>query len=1348
MAVYKASECYPFQTSVDPKVVTEDGIVWLKCQINTSNAKATGYSVRVYDSDGNVVFANDGSDSGAQATVAAKGGDCVISPISELPTDPDDPMANTGYNGTQLEIPFIQNRYIGSALKTISFNSIYCAEKYSVDFYTTEPLSTPELIANIDGIPTSVGQTVLSPAVGTSDYQIRKITVDADTGELALTVLSKQPEIGDIIGVKNGISYGGLFFTMNTTGAVRVASGIWNVILPSFGSNGSVSSAFADSGAHLTADDFTNAAGSYRWEVTIYQGSTGVTSEASAGTGAMISDYSALAAKEKDLVLTTGTVLGSCSTRIQIDPTTEVIQTRFVQLATGADPSTAQGVRGSIETYDDTYGHIYPMDTWGVANYVNQSNIRYCFVYKHSNNESEIGDASDIVDCATTADIGESFCLAAGDPSIASIDGYTLSDGSRVLVKNQAKAYLNGVYIVSTTSQWVRSGAYDTWGEFIGKIIFVRYGSTNGSRNFICQAYVGGELAVYNSSSKIMTPTTSPLFFNEEVPMVLYPSKLTYSPTMMFVGAHSAVSSTATLVDGYPVASGDTVLFVGDGVYTASVTGAAISWSPTLDASGASVYSASGVYFIVRGQLFGNKAYTNVGSLSAYAQSWLPYAAPIHKNTATLTYISPFLGLRPGMTLLLDAPNKAYIGGVAFSDIQILGVDTVNWSITHAVLTQPLSAESAWKYSIRSFSQASDLNPFLTYDAPLVTLSQTPAPSVSRTLCVTDLHLSDSEAPLSGYLAYLTPTDLARHSLAVSGSYYQNQAISWIWHEWILMDSVGSVLQRTGRVYGGDMSTVFYGLAWDGADTHYVVALVLCDALDNISAALAEVNCVEDTDTNSEYAFPFTAVFDSASQSVALAYKDIAMEKPYVSVGSSDIELSANAAASLNVGYIADSGALTDQSLWNGTTMGYSYANATDSYMALGMEMNADSGAASEPNAPIYVSNRSIALAAQVFNGATQLPMPSILTGASYGTVFQDGEHSVKAGAQLTPTDSNGAFVVQTAHRLGDDFVGDIAAVVCGANTAPQVVNATYSIAESADSYVTVRFYCPVCVDSNGVPTADRGTVSYDISVADALTGESTDALSGNLIDSSTGAEIVRFNTASYESNGILNYLQTDGSVALNHEFLHLKDTSYKLPNGAASSANASYWALNSGGRLYNSNQPICDACLGPNTASANSVSYWIESNAHAYGAEIPHGNASAAAGSNQNFALSDGSQAAWGENGQYWIEPSAQLSLTPLAPYKRHSGLMMNSDTYMVRLTVLDADALATAAKSYTAAAPTLFAQPITATNTPASLGIYTDAAHKTEAAEILLVHPYSGYSDYFPTVKKGAVKNVKFGE
>jgi hypothetical protein len=89
-----------------------------------------------------------------------------------------------------------------------------------------------------------------------------------------------------------------------------------------------------------------------------------------------------------------------------------------------------------------------------------------------------------------------------------------------------------------------------------------------------------------------------------------------------------------------------------------------------------------------------------------------------------------------------------------------------------------------------------------------------------------------------------------------------------------------------------------------------------------------------------------------------------------------------------------------------------------------------------------------------------------------------------------------------------------------------------------------------------------------------------------------------------------------------------------------------------------------------------------------------------------------------------------------------------MNSDTYMVRLTVLDADALATAAKSYTAAAPTLFAQPITATNTPASLGIYTDAAHKTEAAEILLVHPYSGYSDYFPTVKKGAVKNVKFGE
>ena len=56
-------------------------------------------------------------------------------------------------------------------------------------------------------------------------------------------------------------------------------------------------------------------------------------------------------------------------------------------------------------------------------------------------------DVKDSVRVATTADISL-------DNTTTSVDGITLSDGDRIIVKDQSTASENGVYVVSTSGSW------------------------------------------------------------------------------------------------------------------------------------------------------------------------------------------------------------------------------------------------------------------------------------------------------------------------------------------------------------------------------------------------------------------------------------------------------------------------------------------------------------------------------------------------------------------------------------------------------------------------------------------------------------------------------------------------------------------------------------------------------------------------------------------------------------------------------------------------------------------------------------------------------------------------------
>jgi hypothetical protein len=77
---------------------------------------------------------------------------------------------------------------------------------------------------------------------------------------------------------------------------------------------------------------------------------------------------------------------------------------------------------------------------------------------------------------------------------LQTIDSYTTLPGDRVLVKNQANAAFNGIYLASATA-WTRALDANIWDEFVSAISFIEYGTQAGGAWF-CTAVPGGTLDV------------------------------------------------------------------------------------------------------------------------------------------------------------------------------------------------------------------------------------------------------------------------------------------------------------------------------------------------------------------------------------------------------------------------------------------------------------------------------------------------------------------------------------------------------------------------------------------------------------------------------------------------------------------------------------------------------------------------------------------------------------------------------------------------------------------------------------------------------------------------------------
>ncbi len=422
MAIYKATYCYPLLNSLDVRIVADSADInavspyqLLKCKVDSSNKTVTGYQIRLLDGANNQVFpvTNDG-----------KG---FISPLSELSAIAPDNLINSGLNGTMIHVPFFQNYNYDdddpafNNMAIPSYNAIYYVPRYGADYVVgtaDEPLTGWQLdgsglILSKNGWDGSVNGEIAQEGekiLFLSTDNRGGIWVVQDDGTLSRYTDHAGEAVTNIklagfnVVIKKGSHHDEIWHYTNSTTYAVVSNhlGQWIDI-------------------EGNPIDLDIDGGTYKWEITLYQGEVATSYEVvtidvgnlSYNVNVYFKNYAALSFDWYDAVLNRGTILGSTNKRIQIADALDdgqipmgdsvsplVLQGRYVQLL---DPNGRQiADRSYVRSYDATYGHVYPMADAFQLNWIDQAE-KVSF-YKHSNNEEQVL-ANERVRLATTQNI-------------------------------------------------------------------------------------------------------------------------------------------------------------------------------------------------------------------------------------------------------------------------------------------------------------------------------------------------------------------------------------------------------------------------------------------------------------------------------------------------------------------------------------------------------------------------------------------------------------------------------------------------------------------------------------------------------------------------------------------------------------------------------------------------------------------------------------------------------------------------------------------------------------------------------------------------------------------------------
>jgi hypothetical protein len=172
-----------------------------------------------------------------------------------------------------------------------------------------------------------------------------------------------------------------------------------------------------------------------------------------------------------------------------------------------------------------------------------------------------------VVRAASTA----AATLATGFEAGDTLDGVTLAEGDRILVKDQSSGGENGIYVVNASGAPTRATDADAGAELVGAVVWVSEGTTNADTIWACTT---------NASITIGTTATTWV--------KVYPQSSSSSVTSWKQAVRVATVSALTLasdfengdtVDGVILATGDRILIkdqasgADNGIYTVNASG-------------------------------------------------------------------------------------------------------------------------------------------------------------------------------------------------------------------------------------------------------------------------------------------------------------------------------------------------------------------------------------------------------------------------------------------------------------------------------------------------------------------------------------------------------------------------------------------------------------------------------------------------------------------------------------------------------------------------------------------------------------------------------------------------------
>lgn len=151
------------------------------------------------------------------------------------------------------------------------------------------------------------------------------------------------------------------------------------------------------------------------------------------------------------------------------------------------------------------------------------------------------------------------------------IDGIAVVAGDRVLVKNQAAAQDNGIYIVQAAA-WTRATDMDAWTEVPGAFCFVEQGTALADTGWVCTSNAGGTLGT--------TPITFVQFtgagtYSAGTGLTLSGTTFSITNTAVTAGSYGSASAVATFTvnaQGQLTAAGSTSIAIAQSQVTNLVT--------------------------------------------------------------------------------------------------------------------------------------------------------------------------------------------------------------------------------------------------------------------------------------------------------------------------------------------------------------------------------------------------------------------------------------------------------------------------------------------------------------------------------------------------------------------------------------------------------------------------------------------------------------------------------------------------------------------------------------------------------------------------------------------------------